>query len=1555
MSSGKRQNPKTRPTIGVLADRFDERYQVAVLEGIADAAAERDANLFCLLGRSIHSPYGFESQSNVLYDLVGAENVDGLIFVGGTLSHFIGREGALRFCERYRPLPMVNIAQELEGIPSILVDNVRGMRDIVSHLIEAHGCRRIAFIRGPEGSLEADARYQAYCDALAEHGIPLDPNLVAPGDFRELGGEAAIALFLDQRKVDCDAIVAANDGMALGALEALRARGIQVPGEVALAGFDDIDEAQSATPPLTTVRQPLQALGRRAVEILLARLADEEVPERVTLPTEPVVRRSCGCLSQAILEATAEKVEKTSAPFDKAFSSYRERIVFAVAQAIGLSSGPIARERAEQLVDAFVADVTGKASDAFLTTLDELLRQVVAADSDVTMWQGMLSVLRQQMLPLLSDGEALLRAENLWQQARILVAETMQRVQAQRGLRAEHTAQVLSAINEELLTALDVAGLMDLVAQQLPRLGIKSCYISLYDGPETPPEWSRLVMAYDENGRVQLEADGQRFPSRQLVPPDLLPRNRRYTMVIGALYFRENQLGVALFEMGPREGIVYETLRSQLSSALQRALLFEERKRAEEVLQESERRLETILSSVQAGIVVIDAETHVIVDANPVAIELIGEPKEQIVGHVCHKFICPAEVGKCPITDLGQTVDRSERVLLNASGERVPILKSVVPIVMDGRQYLLESFFDITERKAAEAERERLLAALERRAVQLQTATEVSRAASSILNPEELIQRVVDLIRERFDLYYVGLFLVDQTGEWSGEPNRWAVLQAGTGEAGRQMLAQGHKLEIGGASMIGWCIANKQARIALDVGAEAVRFENPLLPQTRSELAFPLISRGEVIGALTIQSAQEAAFSQEDIAVLQAMADHVANAIANARLFEQVQVRAEELAVLDEMGRALTVTLDLDTVLEHVYRHTSRLIDTTNFYIALYDAQKDEVSFPFYYVERERIRQTQSRRGGKGLTEYVIRTRQPLLVKEDIAAQVKELGIEMIGREAQSWLGVPMITGDQVLGVIAVQSYTTPRVYNEHHRDLLSAIANQTAIAVQNARLLEQAQARAAELAVLNEVGQALTARLSMDEVLNEVHRGVSRLMDATNFYLALYDADKGEITFPLDVTQEERDKFQVLSADEGLTGYIIRNRTSVLIQGNLPERLAEMGVEMVGQPALSWLGVPMMIGDRVLGVLGVQSYTSPHAYDEHDRDLLTVLANQAAIAIQNAHLFEQVQRSTSLLSRRITELDLLNEVGRRIDEAPSVPELLEWVAERIPSAMRHPEMCVAAIEFAGQVYGTPRAMHLPRQMVGGLRIGGERVGQVYVAYTEEHDFLDEESALLGDIARRLGAYIENRRLLERMQAALQEVEATHQRYLRQAWSEYLRAAKQVGYETGRPGVPSLGDAVLPEIRQALEQRRVVVVAAPAAGSGQGDGDGKGYSALVAPITLRGTVIGALGVHADDSARRWTADEIALVEAIAERMALAAENLRLLDETQRGVARERLVGEITDKMRRATSMDELMQVTAQGLAAALGISGTFVQVSERPGFAQDDEGGDGTPAPVELE
>ena len=219
--------------------------------------------------------------------------------------------------------------------------------------------------------------------------------------------------------------------------------------------------------------------------------------------------------------------------------------------------------------------------------------------------------------------------------------------------------------------------------------------------------------------------------------------------------------------------------------------------------------------------------------------------------------------------------------------------------------YWLGVWTDITARKQAEDEQADLIGIMTKRTIQLQTAAEVSRAVTSILDINVLLPNVAELIRSHFDYYYVGIFLVDESREW-------AVLRAATGEMGAQMIQEGHKLAIGDSSMIGWCLVHRTARIALDVGVDAVQFRNPLLPLTRSEIALPLITHGEVIGAMTIQSVLSAAFSTVDGTALQGLADQVANAIENARLFTERATLIRELEGRNAELERFTYTVSHD-------------------------------------------------------------------------------------------------------------------------------------------------------------------------------------------------------------------------------------------------------------------------------------------------------------------------------------------------------------------------------------------------------------------------------------------------------------------------------------------------------------------------------------------------------------------------------------------------------------------------------------------------------------------
>jgi PAS domain S-box-containing protein len=575
-----------RLSIGLLNDSLSNDYAVTLLQGALDAAYRHDVNLLCFPGRVLRDPDAFETQGHLIYELVGRENVDGLI-ISGALGVYAKPAEIAAFCKRYLPTPMVNIGLAIEGIPSLTVDNYASMCEAIAHLIEVHDYRRIAFICGPQDYAEAKERYSAYVDTLLDHQIPLDPDLVLPGDFRSGTGSAAISLLLDQRQAHVEAIVASNDDMALGTLAALQARGVRVPADVALMGFDAIKEGEASLPSLTSVQQPIYEFGQRAVELVLAQLAGQTVPDRIDLPTTLLIRQSCGCPDQLVLQASARSSREPAALATKAKGSRLfpdGPVLSAMLQALGGPHTERQSSLAQQCLESFITAINQRTPATLLQTLEEILGQAAKAGDSITVWQAALSVLCHWALARLDD-DTRLWAEDMWGQARVMIGEVARRVQLHAALEAERRARDLGKIGQALIMTFDLQRLAAVLAEGLPQLGIPSHYLCLYDDPAAPAEGARLIAAHDKGGPVELEAGLQRFSSRQLVPGGLAREaNQAHNFVIEPLYFRDSPLGFIVLEQGPRDGRIYEMLRGQISSAVKGALLLQEREQAEKAL-----------------------------------------------------------------------------------------------------------------------------------------------------------------------------------------------------------------------------------------------------------------------------------------------------------------------------------------------------------------------------------------------------------------------------------------------------------------------------------------------------------------------------------------------------------------------------------------------------------------------------------------------------------------------------------------------------------------------------------------------------------------------------------------------------------------------------------------------------------------------------------------------------------------------------------------------------------------------------------------------------------
>ncbi len=634
-----------RPTIGVLSYGMQHSICYDLWKGIDAVARTRDIRLLWFVGDQIRCPFGdFREQANIIYELVNPDTVDGLLIWGGALFPHLDTEEIQTFCARYHPLPIVCMSHVLPGIPSVVVGNYQGMRDALVHLIDIHGYRRIAFMRGPtnEGS-EANERYRAYRDVLQTYNIHEDPNLVMLGNNEHLPATLAFRALLNERGlrpgIDFDAIAASNDVMALAIVRVLQESGIRVPQDVALVGFDDFGPARAVTPPLTTVRYSFGTLGRQAADLLLTMLAGEHAPEQMEVPLNVIVRQSCGCRDATVARAAvvSERPAKQSTSTAIVPKVVQQTDVMA---AIQLTLGPetAIMDGISSVVGAFLTALHEKLPDHFLGVLQETLQQTIAAEHTVEIWQNVVSVIRQCYADCLSEPQDCLSVENLCQQARVIIAKTARRTQETKHLHIAEQERILRDIGARLLTTFEIDGLMDVLIEELPGLEIPACFITLYDSPssytypQTVPEWSHMRLMYDIQQRTpvnKLPDHAGRFPTNRLLPAHVFPEERQVEYVIMPLYFREHQLGVMLFEGTPREGIVYHALRTEISSALQGALLVNQvQQNAIEVIRQKS-ILDTFMATVPDAIYFKDRHSR-ITQSNQSYAHLLGldDPRE---------------------------------------------------------------------------------------------------------------------------------------------------------------------------------------------------------------------------------------------------------------------------------------------------------------------------------------------------------------------------------------------------------------------------------------------------------------------------------------------------------------------------------------------------------------------------------------------------------------------------------------------------------------------------------------------------------------------------------------------------------------------------------------------------------------------------------------------------------------------------------------------------------------------------------------------------------------
>jgi len=565
MDRGSKSNK--RFTIGLIEDNLFGALEEEIWRGASRAAESLDVNLLTFPG----GPIWDRTFGQFVYDLVTPEMVDGVVVSSGCIGLVLDDEQLAQFIGRFAPLPIVSLGRKVRGAAAnILIDNETGVRDLVSHLIQVHGRRRIVYVRGPAGHGEADARYQAYQDALALNGIPLDPDLVYQGSFSRNEAGMAVGALIEERKVAFDALVTTNDYNAIYGIEELQLRGFKVPEQVAVGGFDDIRSANSIRPGLSTVRQPAFRMGWESVARLVAILRGETPPELAVLPTKMVIRQSCGCDGSPLGRLARER--RGGAPPRRRTPMRRlalGRIVEGIFPELTDRLG--GAEWADELAAALLAELGGRSNGSFLAVLERLIEQSVKLGFEGREWHRALDVLFEA-----AGAGRPPRSRRRWstlrEQVRMAASRLVEQIQSAARDRFEEESFILQ--RAVYLTSLGEDEIRRTMLAELPRLGIRSFYFCLFT--DEARRLVRVFLHWQYDSRILLDPDVESkvFPALQIFPGRL--GEARCSYVILPIYAEAARIGFAVCEAGAIGGPAYQMLAYQIGRALRAASLLAE-------------------------------------------------------------------------------------------------------------------------------------------------------------------------------------------------------------------------------------------------------------------------------------------------------------------------------------------------------------------------------------------------------------------------------------------------------------------------------------------------------------------------------------------------------------------------------------------------------------------------------------------------------------------------------------------------------------------------------------------------------------------------------------------------------------------------------------------------------------------------------------------------------------------------------------------------------------------------------------------------------------------
>lgn len=878
---------------------------------------------------------------------------------------------------------------------------------------------------------------------------------------------------------------------------------------------------------------------------------------------------------------------------------------------------------------------------------------------------------------------------------------------------------------------------------------------------------------------------------------------------------------------------------------------------------------------------------------------------------------------------------------------------------------------------------------------QIRTAAEVAQGLTTTFNIDELLDKTVHLIVERFGFYHAGIFMIDAAGHT-------ASLRAAHGPSAEEMLKRGHRLEVGSDSIVGWASSRLEPRVAADVDRDPVHQKNPLLPETRAEAGIPIVLGNVALGVLDVQSVEPHVFDEEMIIVLQTLANQIAVAIQNATLEEGVRADAPEIERIYREGLEIAYAENGQQAIEAANRALNEALNPSILmWLEDQTARVTAVHHPVNAASADKLQQVKIVR-----SETALQVTSPLLVNNLSQAQNVPAVLTDLLREigCKSGLFLPVFVNERLEALILVGEQPGQQLTMQTANPFAN-IANLLGVTLTKIGAFESSQTRLTELEAISSFNQAALSSADINMFYSILQAQVQRVIGNYSFLVALYDEQTNSISIPYLYEDGRIQKVDPFPLGEGLTSVIIRSRQPLLLVENTERQALALGAKIHGRAAKSWMGVPLLVNEKPIGALIVQDLENERRFDESHLRFLVELGGQMSGSIQNVRLLEQ-SRTTAL------QLQTAAEIARDISGSLNLDELLlrgvNLIRERFNfyhasvflidlqgefaiireatgeagaqlKRMGH-KLAVGSKSIVGYVtgrgeslvvndalkdatyYANPILPDTRSEAAIPLKVGERILGALDVQSVLPYAFNEENLRTLAILADQLAVAVVNTELFAETQEHLSQHRLLHHITTSAASGATLEEA----LETTVRGLQVTlgGDRVsillLDRDRKTLEVRAFVGYSDDAASIRIPLGTGiTGWAAthrkplrvedvtrdpryiqvsentrseLAIPLIYRNELLGIVNVESEQVAAYNDNDE-EMLGTLAGSLAAVIANARLLAQIRRQAERERMLYEVTSKIRRSPDMRAILATTASELTRAVGARYTQIKIA----------------------